>query len=105
MEAAFAQLLPELRQDQQAAVGPAAALHHQGTEVGGSGAVAEALRVVGQLPAVRSEVDAGLGVLDDGAVLDVGADLEAATVASTSSMSTSARLRMMALAPTQKVAP
>ena len=76
--AALRQLRPQLGQDQQAAVGPPPALDHERAEVRRGGAVAEPLGVVGQRPAVRPEVDAGLGIFDDRPVLDVGADLEAA---------------------------
>ena len=74
----FAQLRGELRQDQQATVGPAATLDDQRPEVRRGGAVAEALGVVHQRPAVGADVDRRLGVLDDGAVLDVGLDRESA---------------------------
>ena len=73
-------LAVQLGQDQQAAVGPAAALDAQRAEVRRGGAVAEPLGVVEQPPAVDAHVDGGLGVLDDGAVLDVLLDLPVADV-------------------------
>ena len=55
----------------------ASPLHDQRPEVGWRRAVAESFRVVDQAPAGRGDVDARLGVLDDGPVFDVTADSEA----------------------------
>jgi len=68
-------LAAQLGHDQQPAVGPAAPLDAQRAEVGRGGAVAHPFRAVVQPPAVHAQVDGGLGVLDDGAVLDEVADL------------------------------
>ena len=73
-------LTAQLGQDQQAAVGPAAPLDAQRTEVGRRRAVAQPFRAVVQPPAVHAHVDGGLGVLDDRPVLDVVPDLPVADI-------------------------
>ena len=72
--------LPQLGQDDQAAVGPPPTLDAQRPEIRRGGRIAQSLRVVQQPPAVDGQVDAGFGVLDDGPVHHVPADLEATLV-------------------------
>jgi hypothetical protein len=74
------QVADQLRQDDQAAVRPARALHDQRAKVGRRRAVREALRVVVEAPSLVDQVDRRLGVLDHGAVLDVAAHLSAVLV-------------------------
>src|SRR5437867_3561031 len=71
---------PEVRHDQQPAVGPAAPLDEQGAEVRRRGAKGHPLRIVVELPASPPQVDRGFGVLDHGTVVDEYATLEAALV-------------------------
>src|SRR3954447_26950184 len=67
---ATGEIAKKLRKDEQPAVGPAPALDDQGAVVRRGRAVGEALRMVVQPPAASDEIDAGLGVLDDGAILN-----------------------------------
>src|SRR6185503_1606097 len=64
--------------NQQAAIGPATALHDQGPEIWRRGAITQTFRIVHQRPAMQCEVNTRLGILNHRAILDETAYFETA---------------------------